>query len=320
MMNARHIKVGLTASILALSSVSGSFGQIPSGAGARAGGAEGAAYQSASLSGQSANKKRLMVNEGDRIEIPLSVAHPTRVSFLYDAGSQMIFNQAETGSAEIQSTVDKRGDVYLTVASGRVGQTLSGFLVTEGNRTYSMDLVIGDNQPRHVEIVSLEAMTLSLEAERKAKEAASQSEINAVEWSNRSNYHDSIARLMKALYLGADPKGFETGKKRSREETREGFTRTVSRRLVAENAEAIVYELTNTNAFQYNPESHLEWFEPYVAVAFGSDMMVSGAQTDVYVLRSTVDAPKVRSAKSGRSPIVMPKSQAPASVLQRQAD
>ena len=243
----------------------------------------------------------VMVSEGQQIKAELSMLYPTRMFFEYDAGAQLIFNQAEGETPEIGTTVDEKGDVYLSVVAGMSGEKISGFLVTEADRTYPIEFTIRNRDAAQVKIVSLEAKAKAEQAERERQAVTRTADLRVVEWSKKSSYHDSIAHLMRGLYHGAMPEGFVVDGSPSRKVERyEGFDRQLTRRFVAQNVEALTYSLKNANEFSFNPEMHVDWFKPYVAIAFATDNLQPGQSSSVYVLRPVEADTSVGGSRYGR--------------------
>lgn len=243
--------------------------------------------------GSQAMAETLVVKEGDKIKADLSLLYPTRFYFEYDAGAQLIFNQIEAGEGgdlsipRVAATVDDKGDVYLSVTSGLVGQKVSGFLTTEGGRTYVIELTIQNKDADQVKIVSSEAREKALAAKSKAAAVVEVEDVKPVKWRKNANHHDAISDLMRTLYFGGTPEGF---KKQSRilkrsQTLEDGVTFRVDRQYYAANVEAVVYDMTNTNGHFINPENYKRKFVPYLALAFQTDALEAGMTSKVYVIR-----------------------------------
>ena len=257
--------------------------------------------QSSDLASGPSGVQTIFVSEGDKIEIELSLLYPTRVFFEYDAGAQLIFNQAEGETPEIISTVDNKGDVYLSVVAGISGQKISGFLVTEAGRTYNIEMVIRQKDAEQIKIVSLEAKAQADEAAAEKRHVQSTVDLPTIEWMQKSSFHDSIAHLMRGLYQGVMPDGFLLDRSPSRQTERfEGVDRKLNKRFRATNFEALTYSVTNANSDSFNPELYVDWFQPYVAVAFATDNLEPGATTDVYVLRAVPGTQTLGGVRYGR--------------------
>ena len=245
----------------------------------------------ACFAGSKALAETLMVSEGDKIEIDLSLQYPTRVFFEYDAGAALIFNNADAAEGDLSAprvaaTVDEKGDVYLTVMSGLIGQKISGFLTTESGRTYIIDLTIKNKDADQIKIVSREARDKALAAKVTADQAAATPNLKPVKWRRDASHHDSLSNLMRALYFGQMPEGFKrTQRFYLKQQAKDGVSRKVAVRYEAENVEAITYDMTNNNAYFVNPEQFQIWFRPYIALAFETDELEAGRSGKVYVLR-----------------------------------
>ena len=233
----------------------------------------------------------ILLNEGDKIEAELSLKYPTRFYFKYDAGAQLIFNEPDTAGGtdvipKVAATVDDKGDVYLSVVSGMVGQKVAGFLTTEGGRTYVIELTIQNIDADQVEIVSREARDKAEAARLAESQSAQEENLEVVSWRRAATHHDTLSDLMRALYHGSMPEGFKSKRPSRRTETQDGVLRRVETHFRAENVEALTFELTNGNDYALNPELMKMWFRPYIAVAFASDSVEPGHSTQVYVLRA----------------------------------
>lgn len=233
----------------------------------------------------------ILLNEGDKIEAELSLRYPTRFFFQYDAGAQLIFNEPDTAGGtdvipKVAATVDEKGDVYLSVVSGQIGQKVAGFLTTQGGRTYVIELTIRDNEADQVEIISREARDKAEAAKLQQSHAIEDEDLEVVSWRRAATHHDTLSDLMRALYIGAMPEGFKSKRPSRNTETQDGVLRRVESHFRAENVEALIFELTNGNATSINPEQLKRWFHPYIAVAFATDALEPSKTTKVYVLRS----------------------------------
>lgn len=237
------------------------------------------------LLGQTALAKTSMtVGDGGQVDLEVSLQHPTRISFKYDGGEQLIFNQPEGATPEVTASVDEKGDVYLSVLEGSPGQMVSGFLTTEGGRTYLIRLEVKDKHADQYEIISKEAKAEADKAKSAESAQASASVIKPVSWSKESGYHHNIAALMRALYFDAVPEGFVA--KRTREtKTVDGLMLKTHRIWTSENMEAVVYDVRNDNAYFVNPAANVGNYRPYVAVSFTTDALEAGQSCKIYLLR-----------------------------------
>jgi len=226
----------------------------------------------------------MIVPDGGQVEADVSLQHPTRLSLKYDGGDQLIFNQPEGTTPEIAATVDDKGDVYLSVIEGHPGQMVSGFLTTEGGRTYLVRLTVKEKPADQYVIVSQEARD-EAEAAKAAKSVeTAKVEVQKVEWNKGASYHDNMSGLMRTLCFVAGREGFEQKKRRETKQV-EGLTMTSHRTWTSENMEAIIYDVRNDNNYFIDPSANVRNYRPYVAVSFTSDALDAGETGRIYLLR-----------------------------------
>lgn len=228
----------------------------------------------------------LIVSDGGQVEADISLQHPTRLSLKYDGGDQLIFNQPEGATPEVAATVDEKGDVYLSVVEGHPGQVVSGFLTTEGGRTYLVKLTVKNKQADQYEIISREAKDEADKAKARISSEAEDGKLTTVKWSNEASYHNSIARLMQALYYDHRPEGFVRKRSTDRRKV-EGLSLKSVRYWSSENVEALIYEVRNDNPFFVNPSLNVKNYRPYVAISFTTDSLEPGETGRIYVLRKS---------------------------------
>lgn len=238
----------------------------------------------------------ILLNEGDKIQADLSLKYPTRFFFKYDAGAQLIFNEPDTAIGsdvipKVAATVDEKGDVYLSVVSGTIGQKVAGFLTTQGGRTYVIELTIQNIDADQVEIVSREARDKAEAARLAEAQTHLDDNLEVVSWRRAATHHATLSDLMRALYRGALPDGFKSRRPSRKSEAKDGVLRRTQAHYRAENVEALTFDLTNGNDFALNPELMKMWFRPYIAVAFATDSLEPGQATQVYVLRARTTSP-----------------------------
>jgi len=237
----------------------------------------------------------ILLNEGDKIQADLSLKYPTRFYFKHDAGAQLIFNEPDTAGGKdiipkVAATVDEKGDVYLSVVSGTVGQKVAGFLTTQGGRTYVIELTIQNIDADQVEIISREARDKAEAARLAEAQTDLEDDLEVVSWRRAATHHATMSDLMRALYRGSMPEGFKSRRPSRQTQTKDGVLRQTESHYLADNVEALTFEVTNGNDYLLNPELMKMWFRPYIAVAFATDSLEPGQTSKVYVLRERVSS------------------------------
>lgn len=229
-------------------------------------------------------KMSMVVADGGSVDIDVSLQHPTRISFKYDGGDQLIFNQPEGATPEVTATVDEKGDVYLSILEGHPGQKVSGFLTTEGGRTYLVRLTVKEKNADQVEIVSQEARDEAAKAKALETAQSEAQKVKPVKWSREAGYHNNIAMLMRTLYFDARPEGFVQSRKRKTKSI-DGLSLWSHRIWTSADIEAIIFNVRNENAHFVNPGLNVRNYRPYVAVSFTTDSLEPGETGRIYLIR-----------------------------------
>ena len=229
----------------------------------------------------------IVVSDDGSFEADISLQNPTRLSFANDTGTQLIFNQPEGATPDIEAVIGSAGDVFLTVTEGHPGQSLAGFIQTEQGRTYRVKFNIKMKDAGQITIVNRE------DRERLAKEAAVRSArpdpavsaTRPVKWDTASEYHADIVGLMRALWHSSHPHGLV----RSHPAPSVSLGQGVSAKSVytwrASNVEAIEFSITNTLDYTFDPELFDDAFGRRVAVAYTSNAIAPGGTGRVLLVR-----------------------------------
>ena len=229
----------------------------------------------------------IVVSDDGAFEADISLQNPTRLSFANDTGTQLIFNQPEGATPDIEAVIGSAGDVFLTVTEGHPGQSLAGFIQTEQGRTYRVKFNIKMIDADQIRIVNRE------DRDRLAKEAVKRSSepvapvpaTRPVQWDTTAEYHADIVGLMRALWHSSHPHGFVRSQPAPSVSLGEGVSAKSVYTWRASNVEAVEYSVTNAKDYIFDPELFDDAFGKRVAIAYTSNAIAPGGTARVLLIR-----------------------------------
>lgn len=240
----------------------------------------------AMLSAPSAHADQtLMLRDGQSVSADISLSAPTRMYFEGDAASQLIFNAVTGEPPEIAATVGETGDVFLTVVTGQAGQGVTGFLTTQGGRTYKMAFRITDVEAEQIEVVSIEAREELARAQ--ATEAASRTaEPKPVKWKRTAGHHQAVASLLRTVHYRAVPQGMRLARSGETETPMvDGVRVERIHAVIAADVEAQKLRLTNTTDAALSAGSLRAALSPYIGIGLVDASLLPGAAIEIVLLR-----------------------------------
>jgi len=236
----------------------------------------------------SASATTIMANDGQKIDVDISRSFPTRLIFEHDAGSKFIFNTVEGETADIDVTLGSSGDAFVSVIRGKVGDIVSGFLTTQAGHTYSVDFNIEEMRQEQVTITNAKASQLYQEAKQKsARDKNSKKEV--VVWQRNSPHHQSLARLIQALYRHEVLKGFVQKRRNSEPVDLVGVVETWVHGFEAANITADTYKIFNHSGVDLYLEPIRKDIEGVLAFSASHTVLPPNATASLFIVRKKKD-------------------------------
>jgi len=227
----------------------------------------------------------MVLSDGQHLETEISLSNPTRIIFEDDKPTKMIFNAAGENAPSIAAELGTSGDIFISVEQGLVGQSVSGFMLTESGKTYPVRFNIAAIDTSQVTVASADLRAKAKEAEVMKASSAPLSETPEFEWNTTNSYTSNLGNMIRALYYLRRPEGFEDAKASKLPRFgNEQFSAEPVKRFVSNDVEAVIYSVSATAGHSVYLPTQLDDLPRYLAMSYSSESIEPGTSGFLYVI------------------------------------